>query len=54
MHRKPELVPMGWMEQLDVCKVMPREVLWSAEWASAMATATTIQDQAPKQGLSFR
>jgi len=31
-----------------VGKVMPGEVLWRAEWASAVATAMTIQNQALK------
>ena len=30
-----------------VGKATPGEVLWRAEWASPMATATTIQNQAP-------
>jgi len=42
------------MERLGVGKEMPREVLWPAEWVSAVATAMTIQDQAPKRGWSFR
>jgi len=53
MHRKPELARRGSMERLGVGTATPREVLWCAEWASAVATATTIQDQAPKQGWSF-
>jgi len=48
MHRKSELVWRGSMERLGVGKAMRREVLWRAEWASAVATATTIQDHAPK------
>ena len=36
------------MESLGAGKAMPREVLWRAEWASSMATATTIQNQTPK------
>jgi hypothetical protein len=54
MHRKPELARWGSMEQLGVGKATPREVLWRAERAAAMAIAMTIQDQAPKQGGSIR
>jgi len=50
---KPELAQRGSMERLGVRKAMPREVLWHAQWASPVATATTIQNQAPKQGRSF-
>ena len=53
MHRKPELARRGSTEQLGVSNAMPREVIWCAEWASAVATATTIQDQAPQLGWSF-
>jgi len=35
-------------------KAMPREVWWRTEWASPMATAMTINNQTPKQGLTFR
>jgi hypothetical protein len=37
-----------------VGKAMPTEVLWRTEWASPVATAMTIQNQAPKQEWSFR
>ena len=53
MHRKPELVRRGLTERLGVGKATPTEVLWRAEWASAMATATTIHDQAPERGWIF-
>jgi hypothetical protein len=29
-------------------------VLWRTEWASPVATVTTIQNQTPKRGWSFR
>jgi len=54
MHSKPELALRGLTERLGVGNAMPREVLWCAEWASPVATATTIQNQAPKRGWSFR
>jgi len=41
MHRKPELVRRGSTELLGVGKATPGEVLWHAEWASPVATATT-------------
>jgi len=41
------------MEQLGVGKATPGELLWRAEWASPVATAKTIQNEAPKQGWSF-
>jgi hypothetical protein len=43
MHRKPELARRGSRERLGTGKATPGEVLWRAEWASSMATATTIQ-----------
>jgi len=36
------------MEQLGVGNAMCGEVLWHTECASAMATATTGQNQTPK------
>jgi len=54
MHRKPEVLRMGSTEQLHMAIAMPWEVLWRAEWASPVATATTVQNQTPKQGLNFR
>jgi len=48
MHRKPELAWRGSTEQLGVGKPMLGEVLYCAEWVCPMATATTIQYQAPK------
>jgi len=54
MRRKPELARRGSTEQQGVCKATPGEALWRANWASPMSTATTIQNQAPKQGWSFR
>jgi len=53
MNRKSELALRGSMEPLGVGEAMPGEVLWRAEWASPMATATTIQNQAPTPGWSF-
>jgi len=53
MHREPELAQRGLTERLGVAKAMLREMLWCAEWSSPMATATTIQNQAPEQGLRF-
>jgi hypothetical protein len=47
MNRKPELAHTGSTELLSVGNAMPGEVLWHPEWTSAVATATTIQDQAP-------
>jgi hypothetical protein len=54
MHWKPELAWRGSTKRLGVAKVTPKEMLWRAEWASAVATATTIQDQASQLGWSFR
>jgi len=48
MNRKPELARRGWMERLGMGKATPWEVLWRADWVSATATATTIQNQTPK------
>jgi len=48
MHRKPELARRGSTAQLGMSKATPGEVLWRAEWASPVATATTIQNQTPK------
>jgi hypothetical protein len=48
LHRKPELAQRGLTERLGVGKAMSRKVLWHAEWVSSVATATTIQYQAPK------
>jgi hypothetical protein len=36
-----------------VGKATPGKVLWHTDWASPVATATTIQNQTPKQGLSY-
>ena len=49
MHRKPELVRKGLTERLGMGKVTPGEVLWCAEWASLVATATTIHNQTPER-----
>jgi len=54
MYRKPELARRGSTERLGGGKATLREVLWCAEWASPVATAMTIQNQAPKCGWSFR
>jgi len=54
MNGKPELLGMGLAEQPGVGKAMPGDLLWRAEWASPVATATTIQKSAPKQGVRFR
>jgi len=48
MHRQPELVWMIPTERLGVGKAMPREVLGCTEWLSPVATAMTIQNQAPE------
>jgi len=48
MHKKPELARMGSTERLGVGEETPAEVLWCAEWSSPVATATTIQHQAPE------
>jgi hypothetical protein len=53
MYRKPEVAQRGSMERLGVGKATPMEVLWHTEWASPVATASTIQNQAPKLGWSF-
>jgi hypothetical protein len=54
MRRKPVLARRGLTERLGVGKATPGVVLWRAEWASPVATATTIQNQAPKGGWSCR
>jgi len=54
MHRKPELAWRGSTERLGMGKAMPGVVLWYIEWVTPMATATTIQNQTPKRGWSFR
>ena len=54
MHTKPELAQRVVPERLGVGNAMPKEELWRAEWVSPVATATTIQNQAPKWGWSFR
>jgi len=48
MHTKPELAQRVVPERLGVGNAMPKEELWRAEWVSPVATATTIQNQAPK------
>jgi hypothetical protein len=53
MHGKPELAQRGSTERLGVGKVTAWQLLRRAEWASAVATATTIQNQTPKRGWSF-
>jgi len=52
MHRKPALVWRESTEPLGVGKETPAEVLCCGELASPVATATTIQNQAPKRGWS--
>ena len=54
MHRKPDRGRSGSTERLGVGNATPGEVLWRAEWASPVATATTVQNQTPKRGWSFR
>jgi len=54
MPRKPELVRRRPAEGRGVGKAMPREMVWCAESSSPMATSTTIQNQAPEGGSSFR
>jgi hypothetical protein len=54
MHRKTELVRRGSTERLGVGKATRGEVFWRADWVSPVATATTIQNHAPKRGWSFR
>jgi hypothetical protein len=54
MNRKPELAWRGSTERLGMGKATPGEVLWRTEWASPVATATTIQNQTPERGWSFR
>jgi hypothetical protein len=44
----------GLMERLGVGEATPWEMLWSAEWLSPMATAPTVQNQAPERYWSFR
>jgi len=53
IHRKPEQAQRAPTEWLGVGKAMPGEVLWRAEWASPVATATTIQNLAPELRWSF-
>jgi len=50
MHKKPELAWRGQTERLGVGKAMPQEMLRCAEWLSPVATAMTIQNQAPERG----
>jgi len=54
MERKPGLEWRGSMAWLGLGNAMPAEVLWHAEWASPVTTVTTIQNQAPKKGFSWR
>jgi len=49
MHKKPEPERRGSTERLGVGKATPGEVSWHAQWASPVATATTIQNQTPKR-----
>jgi len=44
----------GLMERLGVCQTTLGEVVLRTKWASRRETGTTIQDQAPKRGWSFR
>jgi hypothetical protein len=48
MHRKPELARRGSTDGLGVGTATPGAVLWRTEWASPVATVTTIQNQASK------
>jgi hypothetical protein len=53
IDRKPEL---AWRESTEgqvVGKATPRVVLWRAEWASPMATAMSIENEAPKREWGF-
>jgi len=54
MDRKPELAWRGLTEPLGVGKATPREMIWCAEWLSLMGTETTIQNQVPERGWTFR
>jgi len=53
MHRKPDLARRGSTERLGVGKATPREGFWRAEWASAVATATTIQEKLQNEDGAF-
>jgi hypothetical protein len=53
MRRKTDLACRGSTERLGVGKAMPGEQLWRVEWVSPLATAMTIQNQAPQRGWSF-
>jgi hypothetical protein len=48
MHSKPGLDWKGSTERLGVGKPTHGEVLWGAEWAAPVATATTIESQTSK------
>jgi len=54
MHRKQELAQRVSQKQQGVGNATPREEICRTEWASPVATALTIQNQAPEQGWSFR
>jgi hypothetical protein len=53
IHRKPKIARRVSTERLGVGKATPGEVFWRTEWVSPVATATTIQNSAPKRGWSF-
>jgi len=48
MRRKPEMAQRGPTLRLGVGNATPREMLWCADWSSPVATAKTIQNQAPE------
>ena len=54
MHRKPELARRVSTERLGVGNAMAGELSWHTKWVSPVATATTIENQTPKQEWSFR
>ena len=54
MHRKPELAWRGSTERRGVGNATTGEVFWCAEWRSSVATAMTIQNEAPQSGWSVR
>jgi len=53
MNRKPELGQRGQTECQGVGKATAREALWCAEWSSPMATAMSMENQAPERRWSF-
>ena len=52
MDRLPEVARRGPTELLGLGRATPREMLRSAEWSSSVATATSIQIEAPEQRRS--